>query len=63
MQSVCDEYHMVFECSALAPLREQFSALFTPATQSMLSFMWQENMCAVAAFVVQCSRFLEVADS
>jgi len=31
--SVCDEYHLVFECSALAPLRVQFSSLFTPATQ------------------------------
>ena len=48
--SVCDECHLIFECPALTPLRVQFSSLFTPATQCMLGFMWQKDMCAVAMF-------------
>jgi hypothetical protein len=28
-QSVCDEYYVIFERTALAPIRAQFSALFT----------------------------------
>jgi len=60
--SVCDEYHLVFECSALAPLRVQFSSLFTPATQSMLSFMWQKDSCAVVLFVASALEFMGVAD-
>jgi len=60
--SVCDEYHLVFECFALAPLRVQFSSLFTPATQSMLSFMWQRDTCAVALFVARALDFMGVAD-
>jgi hypothetical protein len=38
-QLVCDDFHVIFECTALAPIRDQFSALFTLATQSMLGFM------------------------
>jgi hypothetical protein len=49
----CDEFHVIFECTALAPIREQFSALFTLATQSMLGFMWQKDTFAVAAFVAR----------
>jgi hypothetical protein len=60
--SVCDEYHLVFECSALAPHRVQFSSLFTPATQSMLSFMWQKDTCAVALFVARALDSMGVAD-
>jgi len=60
--SVCDEYHLGFECSALAPLRVQFSSLFTPATQSMLSCMWQKDACAVALFVARALDFMGVAD-
>ena len=57
-QSVCDEFHMIFECPALVPLRVQFSALFTPATQTMLGFMWQSDSYAVAMFVAQALRFM-----
>lgn len=60
-QTVCDEYHLIFECPALAPLRTQFSSLFTPATQCMLGFMWQEDTIAVATFVAQALEFMGVA--
>lgn len=60
-QSVCDEYHVVFECPALAPLRGQYSSLFTPATRSMVRFMWQLDTCAVAMFVAHALRFMDVA--
>ena len=56
-QSVCDEYHVVFECPALAPFRGQYSSLFTPATRSMVRFMWQLDTCAVAMFVAHALRF------
>lgn len=58
-QSVCDEFHVVFECPALAPLRGEFYKLFTPDTQSMLRFMWQRDTCAVAAFIAQALRFMD----
>jgi hypothetical protein len=62
-QLVCDEIHVIFECTALPPIREQFSALFTSATQSMLGFMWQQDTYAVAVFVARCRRYLDVANT
>jgi hypothetical protein len=62
-QSVCDEFHVILECTALAPIREQFSALFPSATQSMLGFMWQKDTYAVAVFVARCLRYLDVANT
>jgi hypothetical protein len=62
-QLVCDEFHVVFECTAFALIREQFSALFTSATQSMLGFMWQKDAYAVAVFVARCLRYLDVANT
>ena len=35
--AVCDEKHMIFECTALAPLRQQHADLFTPRTVTMRS--------------------------
>ena len=58
-QSVCDEYHVIFECPALVPLRVQFSSLFTPSTRTMLGFMWQQDSYAVAMFVAHALRFME----
>jgi hypothetical protein len=59
----CDEFHVILECTALAPIRDQFSALFTSATQSMLEFMWQKDTYAVAVFVARCLRYLDVANA
>ncbi len=58
LQSVCDEYHVIFECPALVPLRAQFSALFASPLPSMLRFMWQEDTHTVAVFVARCLQFM-----
>ena len=53
MQSGChsgdvgDEKHMIFECTALAPLRQQHADLFTPRTDTMRSFFAQQNQLGV----------------
>ena len=36
---VADELHMVFECPALALIRQNYAELFTPATDSMRFFL------------------------
>jgi hypothetical protein len=59
----CDEYHVIFECPSLCPRREQFSSLFTPATQSMLGFMWQKDAHAVAVILACCLRHMDVANT
>ena len=35
---ICDEKHLIFECAALALLRQQHTDLFTPRTDTMRSF-------------------------
>jgi hypothetical protein len=62
-QLVCDQFHVISECTALAHIREQISALSTSATQSMLGFMWQKDTYAVAVFVARCLRHLDVANT
>jgi hypothetical protein len=62
-QSVCDEYHLIFECPALVPLRVQFSSIFTFPTRNMLSFMWQKDTCAVALFVARALEFMGVTSA
>ena len=52
-QMLCDEYHIIFECAALTELRIKYKCLFTLATQTMPSFMWQKNMLSVAKFVTE----------
>ena len=49
---VGDEMHMIFECQQLRDLREAHAGLF--CGMSTMEFMWQRDMCGVAAFVDQC---------
>ena len=51
---VCDEKHVVFECSMLAGLRDKYRRLFGVNTQTMLQFMWQKDIAGVASFVSDC---------
>ena len=46
----CDEFHLVFECPFLAPVRAQFEPLFHNRF-TMKQFMWQPDMVGVANFV------------
>ena len=56
---VCDEQHLVFECAALEPLRQQHSGLFVgPAT--MQQFMWQADLPGVAQFISAALALLQL---
>ena len=55
--AIGDEKHMIFECTALAPLRQQHADLFTPRTDTMRSFFAQQNHLGVICY--RLSRFHE----
>ena len=59
---VSDEKHMIFECTALAPLRQQHADLFTPRTVTMRSFFAQQNHLAqgVLNYVTDCLNFMNI---
>ena len=50
---VGDERHMVFDCTALQPVREQYSGLFGPTLVTMQQIMWQRDLVGVAHFVLE----------
>ena len=45
-----DEMHLVFECAAMADLRDQFPDIFQPH-QTMQQFMWQPKLLQAAKFL------------
>ena len=57
---VGDERHRIFECTALAPLRQQHADLFTPRTVTMRSFFAQQNHLGVLNYVVDCLNFMNI---
>ena len=57
---VGDEKHMIFECIALAPLRQQHADLFTPRTDTMRSFFAQQNHLGVLNYVIDCMNFMNI---
>ena len=54
--AVCDEYHLILECPYMQPPGDEYYALFTPSTSTMVQFTWQKDSAAVAYFVVRCLR-------
>ncbi len=56
--AIADELHMVHECSALQPLRQQYAALFTADT--MRSFFAQQDHMQVFNFILDCLEFLNI---
>ena len=50
--AVGDEKHMIFECAAIAPLRQQHADLFTPRTDTMRSFFAQQDHLGVLNYVI-----------
>jgi len=52
--AIGDEKHMYFECTALAPLRQQHADLFTPRTDTMRSFFAQQDHLGVLNYVIDC---------
>ncbi len=52
--AVGGEYHFVFVCPALAPVRARYAALFRPSFRTLRAFLWQEGILAVVRFVYDC---------
>ena len=55
-----DEKHMVFECTALSPLRQQHAGLCTPRTGTMRSFFAQQDHVGVLNYVTDCLNFMNM---
>ena len=55
-----DEVHMVLECAALAPLRQQHADLFTPHTDTMRSFFAQQDHLGVLSYFTDCLNFMHI---
>ena len=53
---------MIFECTALAPLRQQYAGLFMPRTDTMRSFFAQQDHLGVLNYVTACLDFLWTYD-
>ena len=45
--AIGEEKHLIFECTALAPLRQQHANRFTPRTDTMHSFFAQQDHLGV----------------
>ena len=52
--------HMIYECPVLQPLRLPYAALFTPDTDTMMSFFAQQDHMQVFKFVLDCLDFLKL---
>ena len=57
--AIGDEKHMVFECTALAPLRQQHAGL-TPRTGTMRSFFAEPHYLGVLNYVIDCLNFMNI---
>ena len=51
--SLCDEKHVVFQCSGLQDLRDEYASLFLDAC-TMKEFLWQDDLVSVAKFIHAC---------
>ena len=51
--SLCDEKHVVFECSSLQGLRAEYAFLFSDMC-TMKQFLWQDDLVSVAKFIHAC---------
>ena len=58
--AIGDEMHMVFECAALVPFRQQHADLFTPHTDTMRSFFAQQDHLGVLNYVIDCLDFMNI---
>ena len=58
--AVANEKRMIFECTALAPLRQQHADLFTPRTVTMRSFFAQQNRLGVLNYVIDCLNIMHI---
>ena len=53
LEMVGDEHHLLFTCTAVQHVRQQFLHLFRQRSRSVQTFMWQEDIEGVARFVTR----------
>ena len=60
--AVGDEKHMymIFGCAALTFLRHRHAGLFMPSTDTMRSFLAQQDHLGVLNYVIDCSDFINI---
>ena len=58
-----DEYHLIFKCSAVQHIQDCYPGLFRANVQTMIQFMWQDDIVSIVKFVVQCLDSLQAASS
>ena len=46
-----DEYHVIFECQALADLRQKYHHILNPSSRTMKQFFWQDDRLSVMCFI------------
>jgi hypothetical protein len=46
--------HLVFTCPALEHVRLRYRHLFTSRTDTMVQFLWQDDLISVARFIADC---------
>jgi len=63
MGDIGDEHHLVFTCPALEHIRCRYRHLFGPHTSTMVQFLWQDDLLAVARFVTDCLDFVRCPDA
>ncbi len=51
--AVGDEKHVVFQCSGLQDLRDEYASLFSEAC-TMKEFLWQDDLVSVAKIIHAC---------
>jgi hypothetical protein len=54
LQEVGDERHLVLTCPALEHIRFRYRHLFTSRTDTMVQFLWQDDLLSVARFIADC---------
>ena len=58
---MADERHLVSECPAMQPVRDQFPHFFGDDSITMQAFMWHDDLPGVARFIHAC--FASFTDS
>jgi len=57
--SLGDELHLVFECPALAGVRQEYAALFSSGITTMRGFFGQQDHIGVFKYIMQCLDFMD----
>ena len=55
-----DEWHLVFECGALAGVRAKYPGLFEGCVYNMRAFFAQHDHLGVFHYVIDCLNFMDI---